>query len=203
MFNSRPFLTTVALLACSLGSAAQDYRPFSRACVVDGGEVRPGFTAQYKHEGQWYVVGFCCTGCRTKFIQSPATYMATALANAKAGAEKKDKKVSPDATGPCDLKKIIKTPWCPSCNRELGKDDVLPSKLCKKCETKPVQAEFCVKTGENEDRSRVTYKCESCAATSEIESEFKHEAGCKPKLGGGLKKVCSKSGTAPHATEAK
>jgi predicted nucleic acid-binding Zn ribbon protein len=57
--------------------------------------------------------------------------------------------------------------------------------------------------GEAEDRARVTYKCESCPSTSEVESEFKHDAACKPKIGGGLKKVCSKSGTSPHATEAK
>ena len=29
------------------------------------------------------------------------------------------------------------------------------------------------------------------------------EAGCKPKIGGGLKKICSKSGMAPHATDKK
>jgi hypothetical protein len=203
MSKSRFSLSVLAVLACGLAALAQDYKPFSRACVVDGAEVRPGFTAQYKYEEQWYVVGFCCTGCRTKFIQSPATYMATALANAKTAATKKDKKVSADATGPCDLKRIVKVPWCVSCSRELSKDDVLPSKLCKKCELKPVLAEFCVKMGEAEDRARVSYKCDSCAAVAELESEFKHESGCKPKLGGGLKKVCSKSGTSPHATEVK
>jgi hypothetical protein len=202
MRNFRVLLSIVAILGCSLGTAAQDYRPFSPACVVDGGEVRPGFTAQYKYEGQWYVVGFCCTGCRTKFIQSPASYMATALAAVKAGSVKKEKKVSPDATGPCDLKKLVRSPWCLSCDRELGKEDVR-NNLCKKCENKPVHVEFCVKSGMNEDRARVTYKCESCGATSEFESEFKHESGCKPKLGTGLKKVCSKSGMAPHATEVK
>ena len=199
----RMLLVALAVLTGAGTSPAQDYRPFSRACVVDGGEVRPGFTAQYKYEEQWYVVGFCCTGCRTKFIQAPAMYMASALAAFKAGAVKKEKKVSAEATGPCDLKKIVKSPWCVSCDRELAKDDVLPNKLCKKCETPPLQIEFCVKMGEGEDRARVNYKCESCAATSELESEFKHESGCKLKLGSKLKKVCSKSGAAPHATEAK
>ena len=199
----RAFLSVSAVLAMSFGTAAQDYKPFTRACVVCLGEIRPGWTAQYQHEGQIVVIGFCSSPCRTKFLQSPATHFANALAAFKAGNPKKDKKVSPEATGPCDLKRTVKTPWCGSCARELTKDDVLANKTCKRCETKPLQAEFCVKTAEAEDRARVSYKCESCASTAELESEFKHEASCKPKLGGGLKKVCSKSGTAPHATEAK
>jgi hypothetical protein len=129
--------------------------------------------------------------------------MATALAAFKAGNVKKEKKLSEKATGPCDLKRLVKVSWCVSCQRELGKDDVLSSRVCKKCENKPILVEFCVKAGETEDRARVGYKCDSCAATADIESEFKHEADCKRKGLGGLKKVCSKSGTAPHATEVK
>jgi hypothetical protein len=202
--RSRRMLAALSLLAMAGGSAAQDtYQPFSRACVVDGFEVRPGFTAQYVYEGTKYVVGFCCTGCRTKFLQGPAGYMATALAAFKAGNVKKEKKLSEKATGPCDLKRLVKVSWCVSCQRELGKDDVLSSRVCKKCENKPILVEFCVKAGETEDRARVGYKCDSCAATADIESEFKHEADCKRKGLGGLKKVCSKSGTAPHATEVK
>ena len=197
----RAIVSLSAVLALTVGAAAQDYKPFTRACVVCLGEIRPGWTAQYQHEGQIVVIGFCSSPCRTKFLQSPATHFANALAAFKAG--KKDKKVAADATGPCDLKRVVKTPWCLSCTRELGKDDLLPSKVCKRCETKPLQAEFCVKVGDVEDRARVTYKCESCAAAAELESEFKHEAGCKPKLGGGLKKVCSKSGMSPHATDTK
>jgi hypothetical protein len=182
-------------------SSAQDYKPFSPACVVDGGEVKPGLTAQYKHEGQWYVVGFCCTGCRTKFIQAPASFMPAALEAAKARLARADKKVSPDATGPCDLKKVVKVPWCSSCARDLGRDD-LRNGVCKKCETKPVQIEYCVKTGTGEDRARVTYQCKSCGAASDVEAQLKHEEGCKQTLTG-LKKICSKSGMAPHATEGK
>lgn len=191
------------ILAGTLG-AQEGYQPFSRACVVDGGEVRPGFTAQYIHEGTKYVVGFCCTGCRTKFLQAPAMYFLPALAAFKAGAPKKEKKVAPEATGPCNLKHVVKVPWCVSCQRELGKDDVLPTKVCKRCESKPLLVEFCVKAGDGgEERARVTYKCESCAATADVEAEFKHEEDCRRKGLGGLKKVCSKSGMAPHATEAK
>jgi len=47
------------------------------------------------------------------------------------------------------------------------------------------------------------FRRETCAATAEIDSEFKHEADCKAKIGSALKKVCSKSGMAPHATVAK
>lgn len=203
MVRLKPVMVVLALLACALSSSAQNYTPFSRACVVCSGEVRPGFTAQYQYEGNWYVVGFCSTPCRGKFIQSPAMYMGPALEAARAGLQKKDKKVAADATGPCDVKRIVKAPWCKDCDRELAKDDLLPSRICKKCEKKPVQIEYCVKMGESEDRSRISYKCETCAATSEIDSEFKHEADCKAKIGSALKKVCSKSGMAPHATVAK
>jgi hypothetical protein len=200
MVGSRALFLPAAMLLCALGAGAQEtYQPFSRACVVDGFEVRPGFTAQYVYEDTKYVVGFCCTGCRTKFLGSPATYMATAVANYKAGLKKKDKKVSAEASGPCDLKRLVRFPWCVSCQRELAKEDVLPSKLCKKCENKPVMVEFCVKVGETEDRARVSYRCEACKAEADLETDLRHEAGCKPKL----KKVCSKSGTAPHATDVK
>lgn len=211
--------------------AAQDYRPISPACVVDGGEVRPGLTAKYFYEGTNYIVGFCCTGCRTKFIQDPATHMAQALAaRAAPPPPKKEKKVSPAATGPCDLKKVVKSPYCVGCAREIDKED-LRNGVCKRCEVKPVQIEYCVKTGDayyqatchpekkgdqpilcdgklynipraDEDKARIKYLCESCGATAELEPGFKHNDGCKPKLGG-LKKVCSKSGAAPHATDAK
>ncbi len=200
MIARRELVLFAAILLCALGAGAQEtYQPFSRACVVDGFEVRPGFTAQYIHEDVKYVVGFCCTGCRTKFLGSPATYFETALANYKAGLKKKDKKVAAEATGPCNLKRLIRFAWCVSCQRELAKEDVLASKLCKKCENKPLMVEFCVKLGETEDRARVRYRCEACKAESDLEAELKHEAGCKSKP----TKVCSKSGTAPHATEAK
>ncbi len=203
MVRLKALLAFVVLLACSLSSSAQNYTPFSPACVVDGAQVRPGFTAQYKYEDKWYVVGFCSTPCRAKFIQAPAMYMGPALEAARAGLQKKDKKIAPDATGPCDLKRLVKAPWCKECDRELAKDDLLPSRLCKKCEKKPLQIEYCVKVGESEDRARVSYKCEACMATAEIEADFKHEADCKNKAGSTLKKVCSKSGMAPHATAAK
>ena len=194
---------TLTLLFAGVLAAQDTYQPFSRACVVDGYEIKFGLTAQYVYEGTKYVVGFCCTGCRTKFLQGPAQYMATALANAKPNAPRKEKKVASDATGPCNLKHLVKVPWCVSCQRELGKDDLTASKVCKRCENKPLLVEFCVKAGETEDRARVTYKCDSCAAVADVEADFKHEEDCKRKGLGGLKKVCSRSGMPPHATEAK
>lgn len=53
-----------------------------------------------------------------------------------------------------------------------------------------------------EDKARVTYECESCGVKANVESELKHKPDCKPKtLGGGIKKVCTKSGKLPHATD--
>ena len=50
-----------------------------------------------------------------------------------------------------------------------------------------------------EDKARISYECETCGAKGLVESEVKHKPDCKPKtLGGGLKKVCAKSGKAPH-----
>ena len=87
----RSILALAALLSCALGGSAQDYKPFMRACVVCLGEVRPGWTAQYLHEGQIVVIGFCSSPCRTKFLQAPATHFANALAAFKAAGVKKDK----------------------------------------------------------------------------------------------------------------
>lgn len=178
---------------------AQDYRPFIPACAVDYAPLRTGMTVRYAYEGKWYVVGFCSTTCRTKFLQNPAGCMAAAL-EAYANASKKETQKK-NMTGPCDLHKVVKTPWCPMCDRELGKDD-LHNGLCKKCDSKPIQAEFCVKGTSPSDRARVTFKCDTCGATSYFESPFKHEADCKARPGATLKKICSMSGIAPHATEA-
>lgn len=90
---------------------------------------------------------------------------------------------------------------CSKCPQELQDRD-LKGGACPKCEAKPARIEYCVKTDpatKAQDKARITYVCGTCGASSEIESEFKHEDDCKRKLGA-LKKVCSKSGTAPHVT---
>jgi hypothetical protein len=124
----------------------------------------------------------------------------------------------PAPTGPCDCKKVVKGWYCEMCKRELKEDDVRNS-VCKKCETKPEQIEFCLKrtyhpqTAEEirkklppkftDDLARIGYECDTCAAKGQVEKDIKHKDDCKPKFGGGLKKVCAKSGKAPHATDAK
>ena len=118
-------------------------------------------------------------------------------------------------TGPCDCKKVIKGWYCEKDKRELGPDD-MRGNICKRCETKPLQIEYCVKLMSKpydpkkkiqdpptEDKARISYVCETCGATGDVEAEFKHKDNCKPTFGGGLKKVCAKSGKMPHATEAK
>ena len=65
-----------------------------------------------------------------------------------------------------------------------------------------MKVEYCSKTAAGEkiaDRARITYACTSCAATGDFDKDFKHEEDCKKKSLA-LKKVCSKSGTAPHQT---
>src|SRR5262245_20140848 len=99
MIRFRVLLTASAILALSLGTVAQDYSALSRYCVVCGGDARPGFTAQYVHEGTKVQVGFCSSPCRLKFLQSPAEHFTNALTALKVGAPKKEKKVAPDATG--------------------------------------------------------------------------------------------------------
>ena len=100
--------------------------------------------------------------------------------------------------------------------RELSAEDVRNG-VCKRCENKPLQIEYCVKlmpktlskqeikegkAPYDEDKARISYECESCGAKAEIEADIKHKADCKPKaIGSGLKKVCAKSGKYPHATE--
>ncbi len=54
-----------------------------------------------------------------------------------------------------------------------------------------------------EDRARVGYTCDKCNAKGDFEADFKHGADCTrtTTIGSGLKKVCSKSGKAPHASD--
>lgn len=128
------------------------------------------------------------------------------------------------------MKKTSKGYYCLECKRELTPDDVR-SNACKRCEKKPAEIEYCVarivffmsKCQHNkkmekpfvccgktwatpsftEDLARVSYECDSCGVKGDIEPEIKHKEGCKPKFGGGLKKICAKSGKAPHVGDDK
>jgi len=89
------------------------------------------------------LVLFCSTTCRAKFIQGPDSYLSNVAEPAKPP-PKAEKIAPPTATGPCDVKKIIKGQYCAMCKRELAQDDVR-NNVCKKCETKPSTIEYCLK----------------------------------------------------------
>jgi hypothetical protein len=97
---------------------------------------------------------------------------------------------------------------------------------CAKCGQKVVKAEYCVRTAtlyvpschpekasdkpvmcdgklfntpsKVTDRARLTYECETCKASADLESDFKHADDCKKKSSS-PRKVCPKSGTPPHS----
>lgn len=103
--------------------------------------------------------------------------------------------------GPCGCEKVAKGFYCPECKKDLEEKD-LKAGACPGCEKKAVKTDYCLKTAKGEkapDRARITYECPACAATAEFDTDFKHKDDCKKKSGT-LKKVCSKSGTAPHVT---
>ena len=126
----------------------------------------------------------------------------------------KDAEKAKSMTGPCDCKKTVKGYYCEKDKRELGPDDVRGN-LCKRCETKATEIEYCLKLipkpfdpkkkvqdPPGEDKARISYECEKCGAKAEIETLLKHKDDCKPSgFGGGVKKVCAKSGKMPHATK--
>jgi hypothetical protein len=162
------------------------------------------------------VIAFCSRICYNKFVANIGTYLPNVPGFAKKEEKKEEKKADgkPVTYGPCECKKTVKGYYCLDCKRELGADDVR-SNTCKRCEKKPESIEYCQKlsapyvhNGEktprsDEDRARVTYVCESCDVKGDIESQFKHKPDCKPSFGSGIKKVCTKSGTAPHLGDAK
>lgn len=126
----------------------------------------------------------------------------------------KDAEKAKSMTGPCDCKRTVKGYYCEKDKRELTVDDVRGN-LCKRCETKPTEIEYCLKLipkpfdpkkkvqdPPGEDKARVSYVCEKCNAKSDIEENLKHKDDCKPAaFGGGLQKVCAKSGKMPHASK--
>ena len=84
-------------LACSVSFAADKAKdakkpqPINKKCPVEGGDVDPDSTIQYKGK----TIGFCCAGCDKDFEKDPAKFMAIIdkeLAAEKKGgaAEKKD-----------------------------------------------------------------------------------------------------------------
>jgi hypothetical protein len=190
--------------------------PVNQKCPVNDAGIDPKYVVAV----QGKTIAFCSRICYNKFVGNMSLYLPNVPGfEVKKPEEKKaeDKKGEGKTVvyGPCECKKIVKGYYCLECKRELGADDVRGA-VCKRCETKPAPIEYCLKLGpphlvagektprQDEDRSRVTYECDSCGAKGEVEAEFKHKDDCKPtKFGGGLKKICTKSGTAPHLGEEK
>jgi hypothetical protein len=191
-------------------AAAQSGKPVNTKCPVKTDmAAKAEITSAYKG----IVVGFCCQDCKSKFNDTYAERspeIKAALAKSSAGA-----KPNPTAayTGPCECKKIVKGYYCEKDKRELGVDDVR-NNLCKRCETKPQQIEYCLKLipkpfdpkkkvqdPPTEDKARVHYECDACMAKGDVEETFKHKPECKATSFAGLKKVCDKSGKFPHASK--
>src|SRR5690349_9291865 len=91
----------VLALTCSLSSAAaaadkakdaKKATPINKKCPVEGGDVDPDSTIQYKGK----TIGFCCAGCDKEFEKEPAKFMAIIdkelAAEKKGGAAAADKK---------------------------------------------------------------------------------------------------------------
>ena len=210
----RRFTSAAFVLALLVGTAgAFAAKPINARCPVKTDQpAKDGLSSDYKG----FEIGFCCNNCKGAWAKNPETYVKNVpeLKAAMAKAEK-DKEKEKSMTGPCDCKKTIKGYYCEKDKRELGPDDVRGN-LCKRCEQKATEIEYCLKLVPKpidpkkkvqdppaEDKARISYVCEKCGAKSEIETEVKHKDDCKPSaLGGGLKKVCAKSGHMPHATKA-
>lgn len=192
--------------------------PVNEFCPViashpEGMRADAGFTLNISGK----IVGFCSAGCRSKFSRSPESYLLNLpeVTGKRPESKKAEaEKAKPPPTGPCDLKRIVKAPYCTECKRDLMPDDMRQGK-CKRCDNKPELVEYCVKmapapppeegegsrpSGLVEDRARVCYQCPSCKARADRASDVKHAPDCQ-SLPSALKKVCSKSGVAPHATD--
>ena len=103
--------------------------------------------------------------------------------------------------GPCAAEKVVKGFYCADDQKDVVESE-LKDGACPTCGKKPLKVEYCSRMAPGEktaDRARITYACAGCAATAEIDKEFKHEDGCKKRTSA-LKKVCTKSGHPPHQT---
>jgi YHS domain-containing protein len=76
--------------ACSLSFAAADKakgaekaKPINKKCPVEGGDVDPTVTTEYKGK----TIGFCCDTCPPEFKKDPAKFMA--IVDKELAAEKK------------------------------------------------------------------------------------------------------------------
>ena len=128
----------------------------------------------------------------------------------------------------CDMKSTEKAKYCPKCDKVLDKDGVDKEGKCtaKDCGTKAVEIELCVKKHfccgcggscctvdqatagkckcnkplkEETDKCKILQECEVCHEKAIMENLVKHNDDLhKEKKDKKCKKVCEKSGTAPH-----
>jgi hypothetical protein len=133
--------------------AAPQVKPLNAKCPVRTDQnVKPEFSLKV---GENKVIAFCCGSCLGKFNRAPGAYIGNIPELRPAPAKKPEEKpaagkpeekkdAKPAETGPCEIKKVVKGMWCVKCDRELTMDDVR-NKLCKRCETKPAEIEYCAK----------------------------------------------------------
>ena len=196
-----------------LGAAAGagTFKPINARCPVRTDQaVKPELSSDYKG----VEIGFCCGNCKGMWAKNPEPFIKNVpeLKPILAKMEK-DKEAAKAMTGPCDCKKTVKGYYCEKDKRELTIDDVR-NNVCKRCETKPTEIEYCLKLipkpfdpkkkvqdPPTEDKARISYACEKCGVKGDIEEQVKHKDDCKPSFGSGLKKVCAKSGKMPHASK--
>src|SRR4051794_9177106 len=98
-----------ALLVCALfavsptfaadKAAGEAKKPINKKCPVEGGDVDPKVTTEYKGK----LIGFCCDGCPDEFKKDPAKYMA--IVDKELAAEKKGDGAKDDAKKDKDAKK--------------------------------------------------------------------------------------------------
>jgi len=209
----RRFTSAAFVLALLVGTAgAFTFKPINARCPVKTDQpAKDGLSSDYKG----VEIGFCCNNCKGAWGKNPEAYVKN-VPELKAVLAKmeKDKEAAKAMTGPCDCKKTVKGYYCEKDKRELTVDDVRGN-LCKRCETKPTEIEYCLKLipkpfdprkkvqdPPGEDKARVSFVCEKCMAKSDIEDNLKHKDDCKPSgFGGGIKRICAKSGKMPHATK--
>lgn len=124
-------------------------KPLNAKCPVNEENAKAEFTIAVSGK----VIGFCSQSCLGKFNRMPGAYINN-IPELKGGTAKKpddkpgakpEEKKEPEHTGPCEVKKTAKGMWCMKCDRELTMDDVR-NKACKRCETKPEDIEYCVKS---------------------------------------------------------
>jgi hypothetical protein len=179
----------VVLLGLLLGAAPpQAGQPINAMCPVKPRmKARASNIVVYK--GQ--VIGLCCSSCVPLFKENPRAYVANIP----------EFKMPEEKPGPCACDHTVKGWYCLDCKKELAEHE-LKNGSCPTCEKKPVKTDFCSKTASGQktpDHARCTYECSGCGEKAEFEGELKHKDDCKKKTSA-LKKVCSKSGTAPHVT---